>query len=238
MKPLLHWIGLQNTPIFEQLSLEEALLRSHEENFCLVNFGSPPAIVLGTSNSLEELVDLPLLAQNPIPLFRRFSGGGTVVVDENTLFVTFILQKEALPIDPFPESILRWSAALYAKAWEIPHFSLRENDYLLFDRKCGGNAQYIRKSRYLHHTSFLWNYEKEKMRYLRLPNKRPLYRQDRSHEDFLTTLSSLGGTIASRIEQLQQELSTLFRVVPFDPKKWTPPEHRKSLRRENPSAIS
>ncbi|NGX54212.1 MAG: hypothetical protein K1000chlam4_00937, partial [Chlamydiae bacterium] len=43
---LLHLSGL---PIFEQLQLEEALLRADEGNWCLINSGVPPAIVMGIS---------------------------------------------------------------------------------------------------------------------------------------------------------------------------------------------
>ena len=36
----------------------------------------------------------------------------------------------------------------------------------------GGNAQAITKGRWLHHTSFLWAFEPENMRYLRMPDKK------------------------------------------------------------------
>lgn len=84
----------------------------------------------------------------------------------------------------------------------FPSFALRENDYT-FDwessttsttptRKIGGNAQSIGKDGFLHHTSFLWNYDCDNMmNYLTLPSKRPTYRSDRSHTDFLSTLQSI-----------------------------------------------
>ena len=184
----LYFIHLYNVPIFEQLQLEEALLRADDRNFCLVNLGSPRAIVMGISGNPSALLDLPRVKQDDIPVLRRFSGGGTVIVDEATLFVTFILSKDALGIPSFPEPILRWSADLYAAAWQIPDFRLEENDYTIHGRKCGGNAQYIQKERWLHHTSFLWDYQPKNMEYLLLPAKRPKYRRDRSHEDFLCRL--------------------------------------------------
>lgn len=170
------------------MQLEETLLRNDERNFCLVNHGSSRAIVMGISGKPEELLNQETVFRDQIPVLRRFSGGGTVIVDENTLFITFIFSKHALPIAPFPESILRWSADLYAAAWQIPHFHLRENDYCIGDRKCGGNAQYIKKERWLHHTSFLWDYSEANMAHLLLPAKRPSYRQDRPHTAFLTRL--------------------------------------------------
>ena len=52
-----HLLHFQNLPILEQLRLEEASLRCDERNFCIINEGSTPAIVLGISGKLEELVD-------------------------------------------------------------------------------------------------------------------------------------------------------------------------------------
>jgi lipoate-protein ligase A len=71
----------------------------------------------------------------------------------------------------------------------IPNFSLIENDYCLGQRKMGGNAQSIVKNGWLHHTSFLWDYDTANMGYLTLPDKRPAYREDRPHDDFLCKLS-------------------------------------------------
>jgi lipoate-protein ligase A len=47
-------------------------------------------------------------------------------------------------------------------------FSLRDHDYVIDDRKIGGNAQTITKERFVHHTSFLWNYDAKKMGYLKV----------------------------------------------------------------------
>lgn len=49
-------------------------------------------------------------------------------------------------------------------------------DYVFDDRKFGGNAQSITKHRWIHHTSFLWDYEVKNMSYLKLPAKAPEYR--------------------------------------------------------------
>lgn len=43
-------------------------------------------------------------------------------------------------------------------------------------RKFGGNAQSITKDRWIHHTSFLWDYDAGNMAYLKLPNRAPEYR--------------------------------------------------------------
>ena len=49
-------------------------------------------------------------------------------------------------------------------------------DYCFGDVKFGGNAQAITKQRFLHHTSLLWDYKKERMKLLKHPAKIPDYR--------------------------------------------------------------
>lgn len=182
-------LELEGVPVLRQLQLEEALLRTDERNWCILNTNAPPAIVMGISGKPEQLLHLEKVREDNIPLIKRFSGGGTVYVDENTLFVTLIANQEDVGISPFPHAIMEWSKTLYEPIF--PGFSLRENDYVFGEKKFGGNAQYIKKGRWLHHTSFLWDFDPQKMEYLKLPEKRPLYRGVRSHGEFLTPLKGV-----------------------------------------------
>lgn len=181
-------LRLYNVSIFDQLLLEERLLREEKENFCLLNSGSSPAVVTGISGKPEEWVDSDALRSLQIPLIRRFSGGGTVVVDQDTLFVSIICNKETFSFPSYPEKILRWSEEVYRSALGLEDFRLHQNDFVIGNRKCGGNAQYIIKDRWIQHTSFLWRFSKEKMSCLLPPPKTPPYREGRSHENFLCTL--------------------------------------------------
>ena len=207
---LLHFIELENVPIQKQLDLEEKLLREETQNFCVVNRNPGRAIIMGISGKNESLLHLDLVKRDSIPVIRRFSGGGTVILDESSLMISFIFAKKEIDVTPFPEPILRWSAELYADAWKIPGFSLKENDYVIDDKKCGGNAQYIKKDRWLHHTSFLWDYKNENMQYLKLPEKRPKYREDRSHDDFLCRLKNYHSSQIDLICSLKEFLSKKF----------------------------
>lgn len=179
---------LNAMPIGQQLQLEEDLLRNGTRDFCLINTGAHPAIVMGISNEAEKCIDLNKLPSS-IHLIRRFSGGGTVMIDENTVFVTFIFNKDNHSFLPYPEPILRWAQTVFASS--IPELKLYENDFVIGEKKCGGNALYIKKNRWLIHTSFLWDYDPAKMELLKYPPKTPAYRQGRSHTDFLYSLSSI-----------------------------------------------
>jgi lipoate-protein ligase A len=208
----LHLLHLKNCSILTQLQIEEALLRLDERNFCLINEGSSPAIVLGISGKVSELVDQEKLRRTPLPLIKRFSGGGTVVVDENTLFLSFICQKSLCPFPCYPEPLLRWTAELYQEAFAIADFHLRENDYAIGERKCGGNAQYLRKERFVHHTTFLWGFAAERMELLLHPKKTPAYRSGRNHEEFLCKLRDHAPSQDVLIEGVKRVLGKRYRV--------------------------
>ena len=211
---MMHLLHLKGFSILDQLRLEEALLRADARNFFLLNEGSTPAIVMGISGQVEELVDLPKAQTASVPVIKRFSGGGTVVVDENTLFTTFIGNKVLLhPFACYPEPILRWSAEFYSRVFGLPEFALRENDFVVGVKKCGGNAQYIQKERWLLHTSFLWDYSPDKMQLLLHPKKTPNYREGRSHDDFLERLSSLFSDKERLISKIKKELISRFDAV-------------------------
>ncbi len=234
MKPDLYLLDLINTPIWEQLKIEEALLRVDDKNWCVINRGSPSSIVMGISGKPELLLNVPVIQQSNIPVWKRFSGGGTVVVDENTLFVSMICNCGEVCVAGVPNTIHGWAEDVYKDVFSRGDFALRENDYVFGDRKFGGNAQYLRKGRWLHHTSFLWDYDQEKMNCLLMPPKMPGYRENRSHGDFLCCLKDFGLSREGVIEALQMALSDRFavsRVEAESVKDVLRIEHRKATRR-------
>ncbi|MBA3958267.1 MAG: lipoate--protein ligase family protein [Parachlamydiaceae bacterium] len=211
MKPKISLLHLKNIPILHQLQLEEALLRADQGNWCVINEGSSPAIVMGISGNLDLLVNKAKMQQQPIPVIRRFSGGGTVVVSEHTYFVTFICNRKDLPVASYPEHVLRWTEQFYKPIFPS-NFKLQENDYVFDNRKFGGNAQYFCKDRWLHHSSLLWDFEEAHMDYLLMPPKMPSYRQKRTHSDFLCKLRESHPDKQQLSEKIRGELNKLFNV--------------------------
>lgn len=215
-KPVLHLIQSRSLSIFEQLQMEEALLRSDARNWCFINHNASQAIVLGISGCPDKLIDKSGVFKQPLPVIRRFSGGGTVLIDEDTFFVTFICNQADLKVPSFPHAVFQWSEKFYHLVFKDLDFKMIENDYVVGNRKFGGNAQYMRRDRWLHHTSLLWNFDPQKMRSLSMPHKMPLYRKERSHEEFLCPLKD---HLSSK-EQLQQRiiaaLESQFTVCPIN----------------------
>ena len=209
---MLNFLLLNQIPIFQQLQLEEALFRVDTRNWCLINIGSPPAIVMGISQKVSEVVDEEKHSKLPIPLIRRFSGGGTVVVEPETVFVSLILNHEMVQCPVFPKDILAWSAELYKPAFSSLSFSLKESDYTLGDKKCGGNAQSFSKNRFVHHTSFLWDYSEKHMDLLKMPPKMPTYRERRRHHEFLQSLKPFFSSPQEFAQKIQASIGKTFEL--------------------------
>jgi lipoate-protein ligase A len=204
----MYLVHTKNLPIRHQLELEEAFLRLDNRPLCLINEGtSTPAIVLGISQKPKLVVE-----NTTMPLIRRFSGGGTVVVDENTLFVTFIGNSDELSIPHNPQGIAKWTTKFYGPLFQDLNFTYHENDYRLGNQKIGGNAQYFRKGRFLHHTSFLYDWCPNRMKSLKMPPKMPSYRQMRPHESFLTPLKNHFPSKSALTQNLVNELQKHFTL--------------------------
>ena len=112
-------------------------------------------------------------------------------------------------IDLFPTRVCERASAARCHA-------LRRSGRLRLSWLLGGNAQYLSRDRWLHHTSFLWKCDTALFaRYLTLPPKRPQYREDRAHADFVRTLDKLVPSKRELVDAIVEELETLADVVPI-----------------------
>lgn len=65
-----------------------------------------------------------------IPLIKRFTGGGTVIVDENSILTSFIMHgPTAVPHVPcYPKQIMSWTEDVFKSFFQTyGNFSLIEN---------------------------------------------------------------------------------------------------------------
>jgi hypothetical protein len=87
-------------------------------------------------------------------------------------------------------------------------FALIEQDFTFGGQKIAGNAQAISRHRWVHHTSFLWDYNPGRMALLKEPEKRPEYRGNRKHSTFLTPLIALGYKRSHFVEGIEDALAS------------------------------
>lgn len=224
--PPLRCLLFQNYPIFKQLQLEEYLFRASERDYLLLNQGSCDAIVLGRTNQVEQLVDQDAAFDKKIPIIRRYSAGGTVLVDSGTLFMSLILSKKTL-LDHFPHffedkevypnQLAQWHFELIQPIFQGHPIALNEQDLCLASKKIAGQAQALARKRVVHHSTFLMHYDLEKMQLLKLPKKQPKYRHQRSHEAFICSLEKeIGLSASSMIEKTLLEFGHHFQIDRLD----------------------
>jgi lipoate-protein ligase A len=180
----------------ENLALDEALLLAAEngQGGELLRLWEWPilAVVLGSGGQLAADVDEEACRTDAVPICRRSSGGGTVLLGSGCLLYTLILAYDrAAPLREIPTSysyILERVAAALSGA--LPAIELAgTSDLAAGGRKFSGNAQQRKRTHLLHHGTLLYAFPIEQVgRYLKTPARQPEYRAGRGHAEFLCNL--------------------------------------------------
>jgi lipoate-protein ligase A len=178
----------------ENLALDEALLLEAEAGRggeVLRAWEWPrPAIVLGAGGRIGDDVDTTACERDGVPLARRASGGGTVLLGQGCLLYTLVLRYDrAAELRDIRKSyhwiLSRVIAALPGVAVEGP------SDLAIGGRKVGGSAQQRKREHLLHHGTLLYAFDLSLIpRYLKEPPKQPDYRELRTHGEFVTNLAA------------------------------------------------
>ena len=77
----------------------------------------------------ELLVHEDRVKERNVALIKRFTGGGTVVVDGDTIFTGLIMNVDAVEgLTPYPRPIMRWTEHLFDPVFRrYGDFALREH---------------------------------------------------------------------------------------------------------------
>ncbi len=204
----MRFLDLTLPTLEENLALDEALLLA-------AGAGGPEvlrvwewpraAVVLGAGGRLADDVDEARCAADGVPLARRSSGGGTVLLGPGCLLYSVVL---AYARDPS-----------LAEVRTSYHYILRHvtaglrgfgpdldvqgaSDLTVHDRKVSGNAQQRKRDHLLHHGTLLYAFDFAPVpRYLKHPPRQPDYRRQRGHGDFLTNLAADAAALKHGLRQ-------------------------------------
>ncbi|HEX8202655.1 MAG TPA: lipoate--protein ligase family protein, partial [Isosphaeraceae bacterium] len=144
----LRWLDRTLPGVEANLALDEALLVAAEEQGAgsVVRLWELPglAVVLGASCRRAEAVRLELCRAEGVPVARRSSGGGTVLLGPGALNVAVVLPRDAAPglgaVDVAQHFVLeRIAAAVRALGPSVE--VLGSGDLTLRRRKVAGSAQ-------------------------------------------------------------------------------------------------
>ncbi|HRZ40317.1 MAG TPA: lipoate--protein ligase family protein [Candidatus Omnitrophota bacterium] len=186
------------TSPLDQIIYDDVLLQCCEKGLlpeCFRLWESPSvSIVLGRVGRPEEELWLEQVVADRVSVFRRSSGGGTVVQGPGCLNFTFVLSKSNDPriadLRASYQAILGPVIHLLASAGVAACFCPISD--LAFEgtlRKFSGNAQRRARGFILHHGTLLYGMDlKLCQRYLKMPAQAPEYRKGRDHSDFIANL--------------------------------------------------
>jgi lipoate-protein ligase A len=207
----MYFLDLTLPALAENLALDEALLLDAEA-------GGPEmlrlwrwphlGVVLGAGGRVADDVDEAACKADGVPVLRRSSGGGTVLLGAGCLLFSLILRFERDPALTDLHASYRFilgrilaGLSPYAAGLALQGSS----DLTLAERKFSGNAQQRKRTHLLHHGTLLFAFDAvSAQRYLKAPPRQPEYRHRRSHADFLTNLPIAAETIEKVMREIWQ----------------------------------
>jgi lipoate-protein ligase A len=206
----MHFLDLTLATLAQNLALDESLLLEAEagrggEVLRLWEW-TDPAVVLGAACRLAEDVDDAQCQADWVPIARRASGGGTVLLGRGCLLYNLVLSYERAPalreVRPSYAHILRHlQEALKAALPGICQAGI--SDLAAVEWKFSGNAQQRKRSFLLHHGTLLHSFDLSLVgRYLRMPTRQPDYRRGRTHGAFLCNLPLTQTELKQRLRRI------------------------------------
>ena len=184
------------------LALDEALLLEAEDQ--RQQPGTPgaewlrtwewpaPAVVLGAAGRPAQEVHEGACRRDGVPILRRSSGGGTVLLGHGCLCFTLVLAYDRAPELTEVSSSYRYILGRIAEALAARFPGIEPagtSDLARAGRKVSGNSQQRKRRHLLHHGTLLYDFNPKRVEhYLPVPSRQPDYRRLRGHDDFLTNL--------------------------------------------------
>lgn len=179
----------------ENLALDEALLEVAEAGGPeVLRLWEYPAcaVVLGAGSRVTDDIHLDACTDDGVPVNRRSSGGGTVLLGPGCLLYSLILRFDRHPALSDLHASYRHILGIIQRMLEpyVSSIALEgHSDLAWAGRKFSGNAQQRKRTHLLHHGTILYALDCSNMeRYLKMPPRRPAYREERGHGDFLTNV--------------------------------------------------
>jgi lipoate-protein ligase A len=192
----MHLLDLTLPTLAENLALDEALLLDAEASKTgeVLRFWEWPAfaVVLGAGCRLAADLNEAACRDDGVAILRRASGGGTVLLGPGCLLYSLILAFDRSPllagiISSYGYILDRNRAALAEAAPGIGHAGT--SDLAMGGQKFSGSAQQRKRHYLLHHGTLLYGFAIPRISsYLHMPASQPDYRQQRTHEAFLTNI--------------------------------------------------
>jgi lipoate-protein ligase A len=160
-----------------------------------------PTVIVGRFGKMDSEVHEHACIADDIPILRRTTGGGAVVVAPGCLNYSLVL---SLDTRPELRDVMRSYQLVLTTLIQVIGVSGLTieglSDIAWNGRKVSGNAQRRGRRALLHHGTLLYDFDASMMdRYLKIPPRAPAYRAGRTHQAFVTNLPLDASALHARI---------------------------------------
>jgi lipoate---protein ligase len=203
--------------LIENLALDEALLLEAEAGAGdILRFWEwpDPAVVVGAGGQRHAEVDVARCRQDGVPIVRRSSGGGTVLLGPGCLLYSVVLRMSDRPeLADLRASYRVIGDRLKSTFAEVGAEVDGQSDLVVAGRKFSGNAQQRKRSHLLHHGTILYGFDIARISvYVKHPPRMPDYRGGRPHGDFVTNVPMPVERIKTRLAEAWQATESASEV--------------------------
>ncbi len=194
------------TKASHQIAMDEALLLIAEEQtsnaggtceFIRVWEFEHPTVIVGRSSRVAEEVDIDFCRSEGIPIFRRCTGGASVVGGPGCLMYSVVLDLDLRPdlarIDVTHQFVMQHLQTAVNRqlrtATEAAQFQ-GTCDLTFNNCKFSGNSMRMARHHLLYHGTLLYDGDLALIaRCLKFAPRQPDYRAERDHEHFITNIN-------------------------------------------------
>ena len=168
------------------------------------------AVVLGQSNDLETSLYVENILKDGIPVYKRPSGGESVLLSPRMLVVSILKRGDnfrapGLYFRAYSEKIIRALESLGVVNLRVDGIS----DICIGDKKVVGSSIYRNKDFVFYHGVLNVSEGTGVLeRYLKHPQREPEYRKGRIHSEFVTSLTKEGYKLDT--EKIKQRISQVI----------------------------
>lgn len=204
----MHFIYYPAATPAHHLACDESLLDLAEEGTigeCLRIYEvRHRTIVLGIQDEYARAANVELCRQHDVPVLRRRSGGGTVLLASGCLLYTILLRRNRPRLRSVRESY-EWIFSRLSPAISTEDVSVQQvgiSDLAWNGYKVGGSAQQRKKNYLMHHGTLLYDADPGLIeQFVGEVRDAPQYRRGRTHADFVTNLPFSRDTLSSALRQ-------------------------------------
>lgn len=211
---MIHFVDQTLPSLEENLALDEALLLAAEGGGveALRTWEWPGyAVVLGAGGCIDDDVHVARCQADGVPILRRSSGGGTVLLGPGCLLFSLVLAYARAPELADLRTSYAYILKRVSRAVNLAQAASLQgsSDLAVGQRKFSGNSQQRKRTHLLHHGTLLYAFDFTQVeRYLKIPPRQPEYRAGRTHADFLMNLKCDAPTLVRSLCDSWQACAT------------------------------